>query len=99
MTAGGDEASALLAWAMIVGIGAVSFAIRFIPIVLIARLGLPERFKRALAFVPPAVMRRSSRPHCFLPAARLPLPSMYRVWPRPLLPWSSPGEHAVCCGP
>jgi len=57
--------TALLVWAMIVSIGLISFAIRFLPIVLITRLGLPERFKRALTFVPPAVMTAIITPALF----------------------------------
>lgn len=55
----------MLVWTMITGIGLISFAIRFLPIILIARLGLPERFKRALTFVPPAVMTAIITPALF----------------------------------
>ena len=46
----------LIIWMMTIGIGITTFAIRFAPIALLSRLELPELLKRALRYVPPAVM-------------------------------------------
>jgi branched-subunit amino acid transport protein len=46
----------LIIWMMTIGIGIATFAIRFAPIALLSRLELPEWLKRALRYVPPAVM-------------------------------------------
>ena len=43
-------------WTMTIGIALATFAIRFAPIALFSRLELPDWLKRALRYVPPAVM-------------------------------------------
>lgn len=70
---------ALLAWAMMIGIGLTTFAIRFVPIALLARLDLPEWLKSALRFVPPAVMTAIVTPALFFAGGA---PNIAADWPR-----------------
>lgn len=55
----------LVVWAMMIGIGLLTFAIRFAPIALLARVELPDWLKRALRYVPPAVMTAIITPALF----------------------------------
>ena len=43
-------------WLIILGMGFVTFGIRFVPIVLLGRIEIPLVMQRALRFVPPAVL-------------------------------------------
>src|SRR5512138_2500928 len=43
-------------WAIIIGMGIVTFGIRLVPIVLLGRIEIPLIVQRALRFVPPAVL-------------------------------------------
>ena len=43
-------------WLIVLGIGAVTYAVRVAPILLLGRLGLPPLILRALRYVPPAVL-------------------------------------------
>lgn len=43
-------------WLTILGMGAVTFAVRLLPIVLLERIAMPPLLLRALRFVPPAVL-------------------------------------------
>ena len=69
MNASLGESAPLLVWSTIVGIGAITFVIRFFPIALLSRLDLPEWIKRALIYVPPAVMTAIVAPALFFPGA------------------------------
>lgn len=69
MSASLGESAPLLVWSTIIGIGAITFAIRFIPIALLSRLDLPALLKRALIYVPPAVMTAIVTPALFFPGA------------------------------
>ncbi len=59
------ETSSLLIWTMMISIGLITFVIRFAPIALLARLELPAWLKRALIYVPPAVMSAIITPALF----------------------------------
>jgi branched-subunit amino acid transport protein len=50
------NSSALIVWSLMIAVGLLTFVIRYFPIALLARLELPELLKRALVYVPPAVM-------------------------------------------
>ncbi len=65
MNSSPGENSALLIWAIIVSVGVITFCIRFVPIALLSRLQLPEWLKRALTYVPPAVMAAIITPTLF----------------------------------
>lgn len=52
-------------WSMIVGIGIMTFIIRFAPIALLARLELPAWLRQALPYVQPAVMAAIIAPPLF----------------------------------
>ena len=67
MNPAGSEASALIIWSVIIGIGLLTFAIRFFPIALISRMELPAWLKRALSYVPPAAMTAIITPALFFP--------------------------------
>ena len=69
MNANLGESAPLLVWSAIIGIGLITFAIRFIPIALLAKLELPPLLKRALIYVPPAVMTAIVAPELFFPGA------------------------------
>ena len=43
-------------WAVIVGMAALNFAIRFVPIAVVSRVDLPKPVMRWLQFIPVAVM-------------------------------------------
>jgi len=43
-------------WAVIVGMGLANYAVRFLPMALLARLKLPEPILRFLRFIPVTVM-------------------------------------------
>lgn len=66
-------------WAMMIGIGLTTFVIRFAPISLLSRLELPEWLKKALRFVPPAVMTAIITPALFFAGGT---PNMAGDWPR-----------------
>jgi branched-subunit amino acid transport protein len=67
MSPAGSEPPALIIWTIIIGIGLITFAIRFVPIALLSRLELPIWLKRALTYVPPAVMTAIITPSLFFP--------------------------------
>ncbi|WP_291994660.1 AzlD domain-containing protein [Candidatus Accumulibacter sp. ACC003] len=60
-----EPAGELFVWSMIVGIGVATFLIRFAPIALLSRFELPAWLKRALRYVPPAVMAAIIGPPLF----------------------------------
>lgn len=62
---GADASVELIVWSMMIGIGLLTFAIRFAPIALLSRLELPDWLKRALRYVPPAVMTAIVTPALF----------------------------------
>ena len=43
-------------WAVIVGMAALNYAVRFVPLAVVSRIDLPEPVARWLSFVPIAVM-------------------------------------------
>ena len=43
-------------WLIVLGVGAVTYAVRVAPILLLGRLDLPPLVVRALRYVPPAVL-------------------------------------------
>ena len=67
MTLADGASPALMVWTMILSVGLISFAIRFLPIALLARLELPRWLARALIYVPPAVMPAIIAPALFFP--------------------------------
>ena len=52
---------------MIVAIGLINFALRYVPISLLARFELPGWLKHALVYVPPAVLMAIITPALFFP--------------------------------
>jgi branched-subunit amino acid transport protein len=66
MNPGNTSVSAeFIIWSMMIGIGLLTFAIRFAPIALLSRLELPDWLRRALRYVPPAVMTAIITPTLF----------------------------------
>ena len=65
MSAVTGEHPAWLVWSMILGIGGLTFLVRYLPIALLSRMKLPEWLKRALVYVPPAVMTAIIAPALF----------------------------------
>ncbi len=61
------DSPALIVWTMILSTGLISFVIRFVPIALLARFDLPRWLKRALIYVPSAVMPAIIAPALFFP--------------------------------
>lgn len=61
------ESSALIVWSVMIAVGLLSFVIRYFPIALLSRLDLPALLKRALIYVPPAVMLAIIAPALFFP--------------------------------
>lgn len=59
------SAAAFEIWSMILGLGIITFLIRFTPIALLARLQLPPWLKHALRYVPAAVMAAIIAPPLF----------------------------------
>ena len=57
----------MTAWIMIIAIGVINFALRFVPITLLARIELPGWLKHALVYVPPAVLTAIITPALFFP--------------------------------
>jgi len=53
-------------WLTVVAMGAVTYAIRLGPILLLERLGMPSLLRRALTYVPPAVLSAIIFPELFL---------------------------------
>ena len=62
-----SDSPALVVWSMMIGSGIISFIIRFAPIALLARMEMPPALKRALIYVPPAVMTAIIAPALFFP--------------------------------
>ena len=87
------DLSALSIWATIIAIGIVTFFIRFAPIVLLSRLELPEWLKRALRFVPPAVMTAIIVPALFFigstPTIGLDIPRLIAAALAALVAWKT----------
>ncbi len=85
--------SELIIWSMIIGAGLVTFAIRFGPIALLSRLELPEWLKRALRYVPPAVMTAIITPSLFFaggaPTIALDLPRLAAAIFAVLIAWKT----------
>ena len=69
MTAALGESAPLLVWSTIIAIALITFVMRFFPIALLSRLELPALLKRALVYVPPAVMTAIVAPALFFPGA------------------------------
>jgi len=86
----GEHSSGMI-WAMILGIGLVTFLIRFVPIALLARLQLPGWLKRTLVYVPPAVMTAIIAPALFFvggaPTIALDAPRLGAATVAVLLAW------------
>ena len=61
----GATTDELVVWSMMICIGLLTFTIRFAPIALLSRLELSEWMKRALRYVPPAVMTAIITPSLF----------------------------------
>ncbi len=57
----------LVIWAMIAAIAGITFALRYLPLRLLSRIHLPLIVKRALVFVPAAVMAAIITPALFFP--------------------------------
>lgn len=55
----------LLIWSVMIAIGLATFLIRLAPIALLSHLELPDWLKRALRYVPPAVMTAIITPALF----------------------------------
>jgi branched-subunit amino acid transport protein len=60
-------------WLIMIGGGLVTFAIRFSFIYLFGRLQVPDSLRRALGYVPPAVLSAIVFPELFLPGGVLDL--------------------------
>jgi branched-subunit amino acid transport protein len=59
------EPSPLVVWTLIACISVGIFLCRYVPIALLARLRLPEWLKKALVYVPPAMMAAIIAPALF----------------------------------
>jgi branched-subunit amino acid transport protein len=60
-------------WSIIAGMGVVTYAIRASMILLLGRIEIPPFIRRALRFVPPAVLSALIVPELLLPAGTLSL--------------------------
>jgi len=60
-------------WLIIIGMGLVTYAIRLSPIVLLERVDIPPVIRRALRFVPPAVLSAIILPGLLRPGGALDL--------------------------
>ncbi len=60
-------------WLTVLGMGAITYAIRLVFIALEGRLALPELVRRGLRYVPPAVLSAIIFPELFRPAGSLDL--------------------------
>ena len=67
MTPPTAESGAWFIWSMIIAIGLITFVLRYVPIALLSRMHLPGPLKRALVYVPPAVMAAIITPALFFP--------------------------------
>ena len=61
------EPSQLTIWLIIISIGLITFAIRYVPLALLSRRDLPLWLKRSLVYVPPAVITAIITPALFFP--------------------------------
>ncbi len=61
--------TSLFIWTIIVSIGLATFGLRYFPVALLARLELPGWLKRALVYVPPAVLTAIITPALFFPGS------------------------------
>lgn len=61
--------TSLVIWSMIISIGLATFGLRYFPVALLARLELPGWLKRALVYVPPAVLTAIITPALFFPGS------------------------------
>ena len=61
-----DDPQAFI-WSIILAIGIITFGLRFIPLALLSRIHLPASLRRALVYVPPAVMAAIITPALFFP--------------------------------
>ena len=77
------EVPAVTIWAVIVGMAALNYAVRFPPIALVSRLDLPAPVLRWLSFVPIAVMGALVASEVLRPGG---------AWVNPL---TSPGLYAA----
>ena len=68
-------------WLTLLGMGLVTYAIRLSMMVLLERVTIPNRMRRALRFVPLAVLSAIFVPEMLLPAGSLDLsPGNARLW-------------------
>jgi branched-subunit amino acid transport protein len=68
-------------WLTLLGMGLVTYAIRLSMMVLLERVTIPNRMRRALRFVPLAVLSAIFVPELLLPAGYLDLsPGNARLW-------------------
>ena len=91
MSANAVDLPAWIVWSMIIGIGALTFLVRYVPIALLSRMQLPEWLKRALVYVPPAVMTAIIAPALFFvggaPTIALDAPRLGAATVAVLLAW------------
>lgn len=52
---------------MILGMVAVTFSVRYVPLLIVGRIALPQRLLRALRYVPVAVLTAISVPAALMP--------------------------------
>jgi len=68
-------------WLTLLGMGLVTYAIRLSMMVLLERVTIPNRMRRALRFVPLAVLSAIFVPELLLPAGHVDLsPGNARLW-------------------
>ena len=58
---------------LILGMMAVTFSVRYVPLVLVGRFQLPDRMMRALNYVPVAVLTAICAPAIFMPQGSIDL--------------------------
>lgn len=61
----------MLTWLAIVGMGIITYAIRLTPILLLGRMEINSTLRRALRFVPAAVLSAIILPEMFMPGGQL----------------------------
>jgi branched-subunit amino acid transport protein len=77
------SASPTVVWGLIIGMAAINFAERFVPMALVSRLELPRPILRWLSYVPIAVMGSLFATQVLMPGGEF------------LPPWSSPWAWAA----
>lgn len=54
-------------WALVLGMAAVTFAVRYPVLALVSRMTIPPRVMRVLRYIPPAVLAAIIAPAVFMP--------------------------------